>query len=186
MLSADKEILQFVDNYHLHLIAPAEISDDDFSKFHTELSLVLKYIKYSKDKKKLQKMVKEETAFKSISKKTADIVNIVTNSNLYYNKGEEHINMCEAIEGIRADARAEGIEKGRAEGIEKGRAEGIEKGRAEGIEKGRAEGIEKGRAEGILKTLSSLVNDGIITISDAAKRANMPVSEFKIKTGFNS
>ena len=154
MLSADKEILQFVDNYHLHLIAPAEISDDDFSKFHTELSLVLKYIKYSKDKKKLQKLVNEETAFKSISKKTADIVNIVTNSNLYYNNGEEHINMCEAIEGIRADARAEGI--------------------------------EKGRAEGILKTLSSLVNDGIITISDAAKRANMPISEFKIKTGLTS
>ena len=85
MLSADKEILQFVNNYHLHLIAPAEISDDDFTKFHTELSLVLKYIKYSTDKKKLQKIVNEEPAFKSISKKTADVINIITNAKLDYN-----------------------------------------------------------------------------------------------------
>ena len=39
MLSTDGKILQYVDNYHLHLIAPLEIADDDFSKFHTELSL---------------------------------------------------------------------------------------------------------------------------------------------------
>ena len=146
MLSADKEILQFVDNYHLHLIAPAEISDEDFTKFHTELSLVLKYVKYSKDKMRLKKIINEDLSFKSISKKTADIVNIVTNSNLCYNTKEEGVNMCEAIEGIRNDAKAEGIE------------------------------------EGVLKTLLSLVKDGILTSSDAAKRANMTVSEFETKT----
>ncbi|MCM1524855.1 MAG: hypothetical protein NC120_10405 [Ruminococcus sp.] len=55
--------------------------------------------------------------------------------------------MCEAIEGIRNDARAEGIE------------------------------------EGVLKTLINLVKDGILTIADAAKRANMTVNEFENKTG---
>ena len=46
MLSVDEDILRFIDNYHLHLIAPAEIRDEDFAKFHTELSLALKYVKY--------------------------------------------------------------------------------------------------------------------------------------------
>jgi predicted HTH domain antitoxin len=32
------------------------------------------------------------------------MVNIVTNSNLHYADGEERVNMCEAIEGIRNDA----------------------------------------------------------------------------------
>lgn len=38
-----------------------------------------------------------------------------------------------------------------------------------------AEGVE----EGVLKTLISLVKDGILTLADAAKRANMTVPEFK-------
>ncbi|MDD6058855.1 MAG: Rpn family recombination-promoting nuclease/putative transposase [Ruminococcus sp.] len=150
MLTADEDILRFVDNYHLHLIAPAEIEDEDFAKFHTELSLALKYVKYSKDKKKLRAIVNEDTAFRSVSRKTADMVNVVTNSDLHYDNGEERVDMCEAIEGIRNDAKAEGIE------------------------------------EGILKTLISLVKDGILTIADAAKRANMTVSEFEDKTGLKA
>ena len=150
MLSADKEILPFVDNYHLHLIAPAEIADNEFTKFHTELSLALRFIKQSKNKNKLKELINEDTSFRSVSKKTADLVNVVTKSNLHYNDREERVDMCEAIEGIRNDARAEGI--------------------------------EKGRVEGTLKTLISLVKDGILTITEAASRANMTVAEFEAKT----
>lgn len=49
----------------------------------------------------------------------------------------------------------------------------------EAIEGIRNDGIEIG----ILTTLAILVNNGILTLSDAAKRANMSVEEFKAKTG---
>ena len=44
MFSADidEEVLSKVDDYHLHLIIPAEIKD--FSKFKTELGKAMKYI----------------------------------------------------------------------------------------------------------------------------------------------
>ena len=142
MLTADEDILRFVDNYHLHLIAPAEISDEDFAKFHTELSLALKYVKYSKDKKKLRDMVNEDAAFHSVSRKTADMVNVVTSSNLHYNDGEERVDMCEAIEEIRKDE--------------------------------------------IIETLVGLVKDGLLTIAEAAKRADMTVPEFEEKTGLKA
>lgn len=58
-------------------------------------------------------------------------------------------------------------------------ARGVEKGRLEGIEKGRREGIQEGKLEGAVTTLASLVNDGILSIEDAAKRANMSVDVFK-------
>lgn len=35
------------------------------------------------------------------------------------------------------------------------------------------ENIEKGRAEGMIATLIGLVKDGILTVADAAKRANL-------------
>lgn len=68
-----------------------------------------------------------------------------------------------AMSELRAEERAEGREEGRAEGI--------------------VEGIAKGKTEGILNTLSGLVKDGILTLSDAAQRADMTVAEFESKTG---
>ena len=72
-----------------------------------------------------------------------------------------------------------GIEIGEKIGIEKG----IEKGREEGRAEGRAEGKEEGRAEGIFETLGSLVEKGYLTLKQAAKEANMTISEFEAKTG---
>ncbi len=56
--------------------------------------------------------------------------------------------------------------------------EAIEGIRNDGIEIG----LKKGTEEGMLKTLSALVNDGILTLSDAEKRVNMSVEEFEAKT----
>ena len=46
-----------------------------------------------------------------------------------------------------------------------------------------ATALGSARREGVLDTLASLVEDGILTIDDATKRANMTVSEFEGKTG---
>jgi Tfp pilus assembly pilus retraction ATPase PilT len=48
-----------------------------------------------------------------------------------------------------------------------------EKIRMEGRNEGIKEGIKKGRNEGMIQTLCDLVKDGILTISEAAKRADM-------------
>jgi len=58
--------------------------------------------------------------------------------------------------------------------------------REEAIEEGRAQGRAEGRAEGMFDTLAGLVKDGILTLSEAAKRINMPLSEFQIKAGMTA
>ena len=70
--------------------------------------------------------------------------------------------MCEVLD--RVEAR--GIEKG------------IAKGREEGIKEGIREGIKEGIKEGTVNVLISLVKDGILSIADAAKRANMSEESF--------
>ena len=67
----------------------------------------------------------------------------------------------------------------RKEEREIGREEGMAKGIEKGIEKGMAKGIEKGVAKGTLLTLAGLIKDGILSIADAAGRADMSVEEFK-------
>ncbi len=183
MMKVDEEILPFVDNYRLHLIAPSEIPDEDFGKFHTELRLALKYVKYSRNKTRLNEIVHEDSGYRRISKKTADMVNIVTGSKLKYGEREEKVDMCLAIEEMRNDAiaegRAKGMVEGKAEGIAEGRAEGMAEGMEKGLAEGMEKGMEKGIVEGIVSTLSALVKDGILTLAQAAERAHMSVAEFE-------
>ena len=55
---------------------------------------------------------------------------------------------------------------------------------ADAIErKGILKGIEKGREEGKFDTLASLVKDGLLSLSDAAKRADLSTDEFRLKAG---
>ena len=52
-----------------------------------------------------------------------------------------------------------------------------------GIAKGITQGITQGERLGVIKTLKALVSDKILTVSDAAKRAGMSVSDFKTAAG---
>ena len=42
------------------------------------------------------------------------------------------------------------------------------------------------REEGAIEMLIGLVKDGILTLSEAAKRINMPLSEFQAKAGMTA
>ena len=47
------------------------------------------------------------------------------------------------------------------------------------LEKSKSKRIKEGRKEGVINTLLMLVKDGIISVEDAAKRANLSVSTFQ-------
>ena len=47
------------------------------------------------------------------------------------------------------------------------------------IKEGRKEGRKEGKKEGAINILLTLVKDGIISIEEAAKRANISVSKFE-------
>ena len=52
-------------------------------------------------------------------------------------------------------------------------------------EDGRKEGLEEGEKKGILNTLTSLVQDGILTLKEAAARAGVPESVIQEKLAEN-
>ena len=47
------------------------------------------------------------------------------------------------------------------------------------LEKSKNKWIKEGRKEGVINTLLMLVKDGIISVEDAAKRANLSVGTFQ-------
>ena len=74
---------------------------------------------------------------------------------------------------IAKDASEEGFEEGYKEGFEEGYKEGFEESYKEGFE----EGYEEERREVRLSNYSSLVQDGILSLSEAMKRSDLGEEE---------
>ena len=79
---------------------------------------MLLYIKYSKDKKKLEELLMTAPSFKTVERKTAIAINTITNSKLKLDEKGEIIDMCQAIAELREEMKTEGIKQGIERGTE--------------------------------------------------------------------
>ena len=144
------------------------MSEDDLERFHTEFRKVMKFIKYSENKKALQDMLREDKSFETVSRDTANVINAVTHSGLKIPENEEVVDMCKAIE----DIRTEGYNEGRDKGYNEGRNKGYNEGRKKGYNEGRDKGYNEGRDEGenrLGKLIIKLTNLG--RMDDVSKAA---------------
>ena len=96
-------------------------------------------------------IISGDIAFTQIDRETAELMSEFADISLPRKDKDGEYNMCKAVDQIKAEGLAEGL----------------------------SEGEVKGRAKGIIETLVSLVKDGLISTSEAAKRANMSIDEFE-------
>ena len=140
MLSVqDPEILSLVPDYRINLFSPAEIKDEELDKLESNLKEVMLFIKYSKDKRKLQELTSQSPGFRSLELKAARVIDSITGINLRFTETEGSVNMCQAVQEMCDDARAEGRQAGLAEG----RTAGLAEGRTAGLAEGRTEGLQE-------------------------------------------
>ena len=102
MLNVDDEhILSLVPDYQIHLITPYGLSKDELKKFHSSLREVLTFIKYSKDREKMDEAVRDN--FKKLRKEEIDVLNYCANVNLKLPPGEEEVDVCKAWEDMKQE-----------------------------------------------------------------------------------
>ena len=122
----DPEILSMVPDYRINLFSPAEIKDEELDKLQSNLKEVMLFIKYSKDKRKLQELTSQTPGFRSLELKAARVIDSITGINLRFTETEGRVNMCHAVQEMCDDARAEGRTARLAEGRTEGRTEGLQ------------------------------------------------------------
>ncbi len=81
------------------------INDNDFDKFHTDLGLAMKVLKYQNEG---VVEVIQSTNHKKIDRDTAVFLNAVTNLGLEFEENEEAIDMCRAMEDYTKKQRIAG------------------------------------------------------------------------------
>lgn len=92
---ADRRIYRFLNDYKLNLISPADMGEEEFEKFHSELGYAMKLIKHqSEDADK----VIMETGHKKISPETAYFLKSAMKLDLELEEEPGGIDMCKALE----------------------------------------------------------------------------------------
>ena len=132
MSVSDIEILSFVENYRIHLIDPAKLTEEQLNKFSTSMREVIGYIKYSKNKDKLLEFLRTDT-HRSIEMNAVRVIKTITNTTIEVSEEEGEIEMCKAIEDLIAESEARGRAEGEVRGEARGRAEGETRGEAKGM-----------------------------------------------------
>lgn len=136
----NKNLMNYVQDYQIHLIDPAKLSKEDLEKFSTSLREVMGYIKYSKDKNRLSEFLTDNPRM-LMEANAARVIKAVTNTPLNIPDNAEVIDVCKAVEDM----------------------------------------MNESKAEGAIDMLVGLVKDGLLSIKDAARRANMTESAFEAK-----
>lgn len=83
----DADIMQYMPDYKVNLIAPEKMSEGEIEEFRSSLKEVMLYIKYSKDKKKLQEVTQKNKNFRNLERQAAEVISVTTNSKLKYPEG---------------------------------------------------------------------------------------------------
>ncbi len=85
------------------------MTDEEIMKFQSSLREVMFFIKYSKDKENLSRILKaDEKRFRKLERRAADVIKIITNSGIKYDENEEAIDMCQAIQEMRMESETKG------------------------------------------------------------------------------
>ena len=156
LLEIDERIKPYVNDFKMNLFEIAYLDREKIDMFKSDFWILADYLYQMRVNKDY---VAGDTVIEHVDELLM-LMSAVTNDYRFEEtinevKGKEHVTMCEVLD--RVEAR--GIEKGMEKGIAKGREEGIK--------------------EGTVQVLISLVKDGILSISDAAKRADMSEESFR-------
>ena len=114
--SVEPELMRFIPDYRINLIAPARMGEAEFRKFRTDLGRVLEFIKYSREKEKLEAAVHRDAGYRAMDADSYELIRLVTHSNLKAEEKEGKVDMCLAIEEIRRESVQQGMQKGMQQG----------------------------------------------------------------------
>lgn len=106
---SDPKVLACMDNYHVRLIAPAQMADEEIMKFQSSLREVMLFIKYAKDRENLSRILRDnEKRFREVERRAADVIEAITNAGMKYEESEEAVDVCQAIQEMRKESESQG------------------------------------------------------------------------------
>ena len=99
----DEEILPFIPDYRINLLAPREITD--FTGFRTSIRQLFEVLKNAYDKEKMQEVLQNDEKFSRVDRETVEAINLFAGTDIDIDEKEEVIDMCKAWEEQKNEGR---------------------------------------------------------------------------------
>ena len=106
---ADRELLPFISDYRINLLAPREITD--FTGFRTSIRQLFEVLKNANDKEKMQEVLQNDEKFSNVDRETVEAINLFAGTDIDIDEEDEVIDMCKAWEEQKNEGRKEGRKK---------------------------------------------------------------------------
>lgn len=158
-----EKLQRLAGDYQAHIVCMREIPEEDIQKMDSDLRYVLGILKRTASPKQYKEYIRENRAyFSRIPKSAVDVIDACTNiknitEKLEYTLNaktrEEETDMCKALDEIERNAVKRGLKRG----------------------------VKQGERRGALMMLFSLVNDGLLNVGEAARRAKLSKDVFCAK-----
>ena len=151
MMDLQDEVLQkYIQDYKIHLIDPAKLTEEELGKFKSSLKEVLTFIKYSKDEEKMNTFLNTNENMSHMDRMSAEVMRCIGKIPMEIEERGE-VDMCKAIDDMMEKREQKGIQEGK----------------------------EEGRKEGKREILMELVRDGVLSAKVAAEKASMSENDFE-------
>ena len=129
----DEEVLRYINDYHINLIDPHRMKEEDFQRMGENLQYVMRFIAASGNRNKMKELLdKHRKIYENLDRDAAELLKACAHMDIYISKEEEEVNMCKAWDDMARESMEQGMERGFERGIEHGIKRGIES----GIERG--------------------------------------------------
>ena len=102
----DEELLPFIPDYRINLLAPREITD--FTGFRTSIRQLFEVLQNAYDKEKMQEVLQNDEKFSNVDRETVEAINLFAGTDIDIDEKEEVIDMCKAWEEQKNEGREEG------------------------------------------------------------------------------
>ena len=99
----DEELLPFIPDYRINLLAPREITD--FTRFRTSIRQLFEVLKNAYDKEKMQEVLQNDEKFSKVDRETVEAINLFAGTDIDIDEKEEVIDMCKAWEEQKNEGR---------------------------------------------------------------------------------
>ena len=112
MMDLQDEVIQ---DYKIHLIDPAKLTEEELGKFQSSLKEVLTFIKYSKDEEKMNTFLNTNENMSHMDRMSAEVMRCIGKIPMKIEERGE-VDMCKAIDDMMEKREQKGIQEGRKEG----------------------------------------------------------------------
>ena len=99
----DEELLPFIPDYRINLLAPREITD--FTGFRTSIRQLFEVLQNAYDKEKMQEVLQNDEKFSKVDRETVEAINLFAGTDIDIDEKEEVIDMCKAWEEQKNEGR---------------------------------------------------------------------------------